>query len=317
MKYFHNMIHLALRKQTCVYSLDQSTIKDIMGNLLMLLPNLKKLTHLKIGYSFVKIFGWESALSFVENSLNLRQLEAHIYTNINKTSEIRERINNVIIGHLALTKLTIHQGDDLWIDLSSCRNLTHFTFRLYNRMDNSKYEQLCALLDNNLNLEMLNIDNVSHSNLQLIGKLMKLPKLKTLCLEICPFDADFHEDLPCHRNIKDLHFVSLQNIEVCCGKFENHAKFVAFLLARSPLLKEFSLKALYSNLTFYHTLFEEFALYDQIETFRIHGRLPHGIKLFIYNEISKMMNLNYFWLHSPNFCVDDVQKVCELTNLKL
>uniref|UniRef100_A0A915HLS4 FBD domain-containing protein n=1 Tax=Romanomermis culicivorax TaxID=13658 RepID=A0A915HLS4_ROMCU len=55
-------------------------------------------------------------------------------------------------------------------------------------------------------------------------------------------DADFDEYLPYHTVIKDLHFVSLQNIEVFCGNFESHAKFVAFLLSHSPLLKQLSLR---------------------------------------------------------------------------
>uniref|UniRef100_A0A915L038 FBD domain-containing protein n=1 Tax=Romanomermis culicivorax TaxID=13658 RepID=A0A915L038_ROMCU len=71
---------------------------------------------------------------------------------------------------------------------------------------------------------------------------MMLPKLKSLSLDIrwSQLDEDFN--LLDNRIIKDLHFICLQNIEVYCGNFESHAKFVAFLLARSPLLKEFSLK---------------------------------------------------------------------------
>uniref|UniRef100_A0A915K6A6 Uncharacterized protein n=1 Tax=Romanomermis culicivorax TaxID=13658 RepID=A0A915K6A6_ROMCU len=105
-----------------------------------------------------------------------------------------------------------------------------------------KFEQFYALLDNNLNLERLDIFYVSVNNLELIEKLMRFPKLKTLSLDISDVEADLDEDLPYHTVIKDLHFVSLQNIEVFCGNFESHAKFVAFLLSRSQLLKKLSLR---------------------------------------------------------------------------
>uniref|UniRef100_A0A915IP79 Uncharacterized protein n=1 Tax=Romanomermis culicivorax TaxID=13658 RepID=A0A915IP79_ROMCU len=71
-------------------------------------------------------------------------------------NELRERINKLIIGHSTLMKLKIIQGDGSWIDLSLCRNLTHFTLELDEGMNSRKYEQLLSLLDFNLNLEILN-----------------------------------------------------------------------------------------------------------------------------------------------------------------
>uniref|UniRef100_A0A915HTV4 Uncharacterized protein n=1 Tax=Romanomermis culicivorax TaxID=13658 RepID=A0A915HTV4_ROMCU len=147
---------------------------------------------------------------------------------------------------------------------------------------------------------------------------MRLPKLKSLSLYIDQFNTHLDEDfdLPYHRIINDLYFVSLQNILIDCGNLDSHAKFVAFLLTRSPLLKEFSLSAVADNLPFYRILFDKFPLYDRIEIFTIPYELTYEVQSFIYNELSKMMNLKYFCLNSRFFRFEDVQKVSELRKLK-
>uniref|UniRef100_A0A915IZ19 FBD domain-containing protein n=1 Tax=Romanomermis culicivorax TaxID=13658 RepID=A0A915IZ19_ROMCU len=113
---------------------------------------------------------------------------------------------------------------------------------------------------------------------------MRLPRLKSLSLRISTGDSD----LPYHRIKKDLYFVSLRNIKVDCGNFEGDAKFVDFLLSRSPLLKEFSLHVFPQNLAFYRIIFDKFPLYDQMEIFRLVSRAPDEVQSFICNELSKM-----------------------------
>uniref|UniRef100_A0A915L7I4 F-box domain-containing protein n=1 Tax=Romanomermis culicivorax TaxID=13658 RepID=A0A915L7I4_ROMCU len=279
---------------------------------------MKKLTCLEIDSDFIRIFGWEKALSFVENSRNLRQISVYINGCYKCNNELQERINKVIIGHCGLMKLEICRGDDLWIDLSSCRNLTHLTIESIRRMKISEYEQLYTFLDINLNLESLNIGKVSHNKLQLIEKLMRLPKLKRLSLDICQSDTDVDEDpdLSYHRIIPDLYFVSLQNIRVDCGNLESHTKFVGFLLARSPLLKEFILEAVHSDLAFYYILFDKFPLYNQLEIFGIFFKLAYELQCFIYDELSKMVNLKYFELRTRHVVTDDVRKISKLKKLK-
>uniref|UniRef100_A0A915HHU2 Uncharacterized protein n=1 Tax=Romanomermis culicivorax TaxID=13658 RepID=A0A915HHU2_ROMCU len=55
-------------------------------------------------------------------------------------------------------------------------------------------------------------DQVRNDNLELIEKLIRLPKLKNLSLDIRRMDADLDDDLPYHTIMKDLHFLSLRNI---------------------------------------------------------------------------------------------------------
>uniref|UniRef100_A0A915KMW0 F-box domain-containing protein n=1 Tax=Romanomermis culicivorax TaxID=13658 RepID=A0A915KMW0_ROMCU len=217
---------------------------------------LEKLTVLNIDSAFIGILGWENALSIVENSRNLRQLNAHISRYQSLDSKLLQKIDKVIIGHSAMTKLHIHQVDDLWIGLSSCRNLTHFTYR--ERTNFLKYEQLCALLDANLNLESLDIDHVSHTNSQLIEKLsVKTSKVTQNSSPLSPF-----------------------------------------------------------NVALYRIVFDKFSLYDQIEYLTIRFHLPFLRQCFMYNELSKMVNLKYFRLQSNNLRSEDVDQVGELRKLK-
>uniref|UniRef100_A0A915ID82 F-box domain-containing protein n=1 Tax=Romanomermis culicivorax TaxID=13658 RepID=A0A915ID82_ROMCU len=132
-----------------------------LNNVLWKRPCLKKLTCLEIDPDFIEMFGWENALSFVENSRNMRQLSASIHDYELLDSELRGRRNKVIIAHSALMKLEIEQR------------------------------------------ESLDIAHISHDNVQLMKKLMRLPKLKTLSLNIRHIDAYLDEDLLYHRFIND------------------------------------------------------------------------------------------------------------------
>uniref|UniRef100_A0A915LEN7 Uncharacterized protein n=1 Tax=Romanomermis culicivorax TaxID=13658 RepID=A0A915LEN7_ROMCU len=315
LKNLYNVMPFMLWKKMNSVPPDTFIFEDFKKNFLILLPSLQKLTCLEIDSIFIEMFGWENALIFVENSHNLRQLSAYISETKSSNHKLRESINKFIFSHSALTKLEICQFRDYWIDLS-CRNLTHFSLKSDGRMQSPEYEQLYALLDVNLNLESLDIGYVSHNNVQLIKKLMRLPKLKTLSLDVHHTIRHLEEnsDLSHHRIINDLYFVSLQNIQVSCHSFESHAKFVAFLLARSPLLKELSLKPLDGDLAFYRIVFDKFPLYDQIEIFTTCFKPAGKVQSFMYNELSKMVNLKYFVL--PCFGFFDLPKVAELRKLK-
>uniref|UniRef100_A0A915HK30 Phospholipase A2 domain-containing protein n=1 Tax=Romanomermis culicivorax TaxID=13658 RepID=A0A915HK30_ROMCU len=70
LKNLNNVMSFLLGKEMESCSLDEFAIEDFMENLFILLPSLQKLTCLEIDSNF----GWENALSFVENCHNLRQL---------------------------------------------------------------------------------------------------------------------------------------------------------------------------------------------------------------------------------------------------